>query len=74
MTQLENRIEGFFVMIALLLNLAWGLVVLLSFVALGRIMARVVRPAGWSSGDIISTPRTSGPGSQGASPRLMESG
>jgi len=33
-------------MIALPLNLAWGLVVLLSFVALGRIMARVVRPAG----------------------------
>src|SRR5271166_6420716 len=33
-------------MIALLLNLAWGLVVLLSFVALGRIMARVVRPGG----------------------------
>jgi hypothetical protein len=33
-------------MIAALLNLVWGLVVLLSFVALGRIMARVVRPAG----------------------------
>ena len=33
-------------MIALLLNLAWGLVVLLSFVALGRPMARVLRTTG----------------------------
>ncbi len=33
-------------MIALIPNLGWGLIVLLSFAALGRIIARVVQPAG----------------------------